>query len=507
MSIGKLCGMAVIVVIIAPLILGMVWPTGTETKDVYEVDPAMDLTDGLATREIPIYDAYRGPLNNLSEFSVRDGELFLGYPTPWSTTQNPNSYPYVRPDAAEEPEDVITSVTILDMARSGKSRWTLTGPLEYSGDEGTYEYADYWPATNALLLYSTQEPPKRVTPVSTDTLTATGREILAVSYGTPAAWIQTAGGMRPHIASPGIWTNGMDNKSVTMWVSLRAAPTGPYIEVEGVRLSMDSAGLVTVTSGEQSEFIGSAYRFFELQITPGSMKVTGLIGVDDFDDMAYNWGNSVTMSYDTDYPDGVPYVMIQGTDYTAWWVKSTESAIGTATGIRDAGIVPDAYWPSHAWQLQLINPSTFGDQIRIGSLTLPVNADGTVTVTSLDDGERSDQPIRSMHILSLVLDGQQEIYVNGVRVLEQSPAAVTVSLDGDWYVSVVLSKVTQETQTEYTWKVGSFGFDQAAFCLAGLMSCVAVAIGGTIWGRRSGERVLALQITMILAGAAYLVMM
>lgn len=507
MSIGKLCGMAVIIVVIAPLLLGMVWPTGTETKDVYEIEPAMDLTEGLATREVPVYDSYRGPLNNLSEISVRSGELFLGYPTPWSTTQNPNSYPYVRPDTSEEPEEIVTSVTILDLARSGKTRWTLTGPLVYSGDQSTYEYADYWPSTNALLLYSTQEPPKRITPVSTDTLTATGRSLGTVSYGTPAAWIETSAGLRPHIASPGIWTNGMDNRSVTMWVSLRAAPTGPYIEVEGVRLSIDSAGLVTVTSGNQSEFIGSAYKYFELQITPGSMTVTGLIGVDDFDDMAYSRGNSVSMSFQTDYQDGVPYIMIQGTDYTAWWVKSAESAIGVATGIRDAGIVPDSYYPSHAWQLQLINPSTFGTNLRIGSLTLPVNEDGTVTVTSLDDGETSSQPIRSMRILSLVLEGQQKIYVNGVRVLEQSPAAVTVSLDGDWYMSVVLSKVTQDTRTDYTWKVGSFGFDQAAYCLTGLMSCVAVAIGGTIWGRRSGERVLALQITMILAGAAFLVMM
>lgn len=507
MSIGKLCGMAIIIVVIAPVILGMVWPTGTETKDVYEVEPAMDLTDGLATREIPVFDAYRGPLNNLSEISIRSGDLFLGYPTPWATTQNPNSYPYVSPDSSNEPGEIVETVTILEMAQSGKTRWTVAGPLVYSGDQKTYEYADYWPSTNALLLYSTQEPPARVTPASTDTLTATGRSIQTVTYGTPAAWIQTASGMRPHIANPGIWTNGMDNRSVTMWVSLKAAPTGPYIEVEGVRLSIDSAGLVTVTAGDRSEFIGSAYRFFELQITPGSMTVTGLIGVDDFDDMAYSRGNSVTMSFQTDYPDGVPYIMIQGTDYTAWWVKSAESAIGTARGIRDASIVPDAYWPSHAWQLQLINPSTFGTDLKIGGLTLPVNEDGTVTVTSLDDGETSRQPIRSMRILSLVLNGQQEIYVNGVRVLEQSPGALTVSLDGDWYVSVVLSKVTQETQTSYTWKIGSFGFDQAAFCLAGLMSCVAVAIGGTIWGRRSGERVLALQITMALAGAAYLVMM
>lgn len=502
MSVGKLCGMAVIIVIIAPVILGMVWPTGTETKDVYEIEPAMDLTDGLESRDIPVFDTYKGPLNNLSEFSLRQGDLFLGYPVPWSTTQTPNNYPYVAPSPTGSEE----SITILDMAQSGKTRWTLTGPMEYSGDGEIYEYADYWPATNALMLYSTQDPPKRITPQSTDTLTATGLDIQPMSYGTPAAWIQTAAGLRPHTANPAIWTNGLDNRSVTMWVSLKTAPVGPWIEVEGVRLSIDTAGLVTVTSGQESEFIGSAYKFFELQITPGSITVTGLIGVEDFNDMTYNRGNSVTMAYEADYPDGVPYILIQGTDYAAWWVKSTESAIGTAKGIRDANIVPDAYWPSHAWQLQLINPSTFGTDLKIGALTLPVSS-GSVTVTSLDDGETSSQPIRGMRILSLVLEGQQQIYVNGIRVIEQSPGAVTVSLDGDWYVSVVLSKVTQETVDTYTWNIGSFGFDQAAFCLVGLMSCVAVAIGGTIWGRRSGERVLALQITMVLAGAAFLVMM
>lgn len=112
-----------------------------------------------------------------------------------------------------------------------------------------------------------------------------------------------------------------------------------------------------------------------------------------------------------------------------------------------------------------------------------------------------------MTVLSVVLEGQQEIYINGVKVLTQTPQSVTVTLHGEWYVSIVVSKVTQGQQDRFTWDVGHYAFDQAAFCLVGLLACVAVAIGGVIWGRVSGEKVLTLHITMILCGAAFLVMM
>ncbi len=494
MSIGKTCGMAVIIVVITPVLLGMVWPTGTETVDVWDVEPAMDLTTELDNREIRVYDTYSGPLNNLTLIGTG-----IGYPTPADTTEVPNPYPYV---AAETPT-TETSVTIGDLATSGKSRIVIDGTaMEYSGSSEEWTHADYIPNLNVLTLYSASDS-ARFTPTASQTISTSFGSMTVTSYGAATEWMDPDSGLIVPSADR-TWTNGMTNKSLTMWLRFLHAPMATSVTIDGALvLDRSTNGTLTATLGDETKTIGSTYSFIEVTLDQTGVTVTGLLGVDDFSDATWSRGNSVSFSM----PDAGTFhgISLHGS-YARFWVKSTVSDIGSTRGMSDVSVVPDSYYPSHAWQLQLLNPSTFGTSLGIGSLTLPVSS-GNVTVTSLDDGEQYDQPIRGMRILSLVLNGQQQIYVNGVKVLEQSPAAVTVSLNGDWYMSVVLSKVTQGTAENFTWSIGSFGFDQAAFCLAGLMSCVAVAIGGTIWGRRSGERVLALQLTMALAGAAFLVMM
>lgn len=495
MSVGKLCGMAVIVVVIAPLLLGMVWPTGTETVDVWDVEPAMDLTTELDNREIRVFDTYTGPLNNLTLI----GTGGIGYPTPADTTETPNPYPYVTAESTA----TETSVTIGDLATSGRSRIVIDGTsIEYSGSSGEWSHADYIPSLNVLTLYSSTDS-ARFTPTQSEELSTSFGSMTVTSYGTATEWMDPDGGLIVPAADR-TWTNGMTNRSMTMWLRFLRAPMATSVTIDGALvLDRSTDGTITATLGGDARTIGSVYSFVEVTLDQAGVTVTGLLGVDGFSDATWSRGNSV--SFGLPDPGTFNGVGLHGS-YVRYWVKSTVSDIGSTRGMSDVSIIPDSYYPSHAWQLQLINPSAFGTSLGIGSLVLPVSS-GSVTVTSLDDGERSDQPIRGMRILSLVLDGQQQIYVNGVRVMEQSPAAVTVSLNGDWYMSVVLSKVTQGTEENYTWSIGSFGFDQAAFCLVGLMSCVAVAIGGTVWGRRSGERVLALQLTMALAGAAYLVMM
>lgn len=495
MSVGKLCGMAVIIVVIAPLLLGMVWPTGTETVDVWDVEPAMDLTTELDNREIRVFDAYTGPLNNLTLI----GSGGIGYPTPASTTEVPNPYPYV---AAEAPT-TETTITIGDLATSGKSRIVIDGTaIEYSGSSGEWSHADYMPSLNVLTLYSASSL-ARFTPTASQTLSTSFGSMTVTGYGTATEWTDPDGGLIVPSADR-TWANGMTNRSMTMWLRFLRAPVATSVTIDdALVLDRSTDGTITATLGSDTRTIGGTYSFIEVTLDQTGVTVTGLLGVDGFLDATWSRGNSVSF----DVPEAGTFngVSLHGT-YARYWVKSTVSDIGSTRGMSDVSIVPDSYYPSHAWQLQLVNPSTFGTSLGIGSLVLPVSS-GSVTVTNLDNGEQSEQPIRGMRILSLVLEGQQKVYVNGIRVLEQSPAAVTVSLNGNWYMSVVLSKVTQGTAENYTWSIGSFGFDQAAYCLAGLMSCVAVAISGTIWGRRSGERVLALQITMILAGAAFLVMM
>lgn len=498
MSVGKLCGMAIIVVAIAPLLLGMIWPTDTETVDTWDVEPAMDLTGDLNNRVIPVFDRYAGPLNNLTVISAADE---LVYPDPVATTDVQNSWPVPVPTSG-----TASGAVIGDLANLGYTRWTAYGTMVYSGDGGSYGVADYFPATNALTLWAEGEP-HRFTPAIDDRLTASGADLQTVSYGAAAEYIDPAQGLSFQGGIPFYWTNNMLNRDVTLWIRFEQAPIPALVHVGGIKLEHAIDNTVTVTFGNgDPQQIGSVYDMFEIYMdVNGNCRVSGLIGAENFSDVTYTEGNSVTYQAAAS-SDPMPTMGPMRGSYASWWVKSAEAGIGSTKGMRDVSVVPDSYYPSHAWQLQLLNPSTFGSQISVGSIDLPV-VSGSVTVTDWDNSETTEVQVRSMKILSLVLDGKQQIYVNGIKIIEQIPAAVSVDLDGDWYVSVVMSKVTQSTQERYVWHVGSFGFDQTEFCLVGLLSCVGVAIGGTIWGRRNGERMLALHLTMILAGVAYLVMM
>lgn len=500
MSTGKTVGLAIIIVVICPIILGMVWPTSTETVDVWDVQPAMDLTSDLADREITVYDSYTGPLNNLTVYVPSVDAL--QFPTPRATTDVPNAYPV----SSIESTEAVQAVTISDMANSGKARYGIgssTG-MFYSGASGSYNYADYWPATNVLTLYDAYMNPTTVTPAGTDTITANGGQTISlITFGATSDYIDISQGFS-RSSTRWVWLNGLENRSIEMWLYWVPVNFSNIITIDSLTLTRSADGTITVTDGTVTEVLGSAYTYTRIVLeSDGTASVTGLIGVDSFQDTSFTAGNTVDGLTCTQ--DVKLFVSMKGT-YISWWVKRTVSSIATTTGIDNSAFTPDSYWPSHAWQVQLINPSTFGSSIGIGGITYPVT-DGSITVTNIDDGETTDMPVRGMRILSLVLDGQQHIYANGIPILTISPQAVTISLNGQWYMSVVLSEVQQGEKTNYIWDIGSFGFDQQSFCLVGLLSCVGVAIAGSVWGRTSGESVLALHITMILCGVAYLVML
>lgn len=503
MNIGKICGMAVIVVVIVPLILGFVWPTGTETEDVWEAEPALDITSSLSNSEVRVYDTYTGPLNNLS---IIHNDI-VTYPNAQSTTNTPNAYGIA---SVTETQNVST---FTPNNYGAPSRITVSGLMTYSDGE-TYNFADYWPKTNVLTLWRLGIP-YSFTPNISDVLTAAGNNLLQVDiYGAPSDYMDTKAGIRGATYTT-YWANGFMNKSVTIWA--KPGSTASFDVLGAVSLSKDNDGMVTATGNGESVVIGSAYDYFEIVVrNTGEVTVTGLLNVDNFIDTTYTKGNSTTFVYES---DDEPFAMIGiRAAYANYWVKSAQASIAMTKGIKDSVINPYSYYGQHAWQVTFLNPSTFGESITVGNQVFAVE-DGSITVTTTEtvtDPETQqtttvstdhELAVRNLSILSLIVDGVQKIYVGGYEIISQTPQTTTITLDGEWYMSVVQSKVVQSQHEKYVWEVGHFGFDQAAFCLAGLLSCVGVAIAGSIWGRTNGEKMLVLHITMILCGVAYLVMM
>lgn len=500
MNTGKLVGLAIIVVVIAPVLVGFVWPTGTEDIDSWEAEPAMDITGDLSNRSISVYDTYTGPLNNLTIY--KQSQDALVFPSPRSETDNPNSYPVSDIEGSAQAQ----SLTISDMLGTGKARYGIgsTTGFTITGDATVYTYGDFWPATNVLVLYDEDtNPVKTLTPAHSDVITG---DIAIITFGEPRAYVDLNDGLGGSL-SWWAWLNGLHNKSVDIWIQMTHTGFPNTIYVDSLEITWNNG--LTVTDGTETKQLGKVYEFIDVKLEEGKATVTGLIGVNSFTDSTYSEGNSLEFSRS----GTLDAIAMRGT-YMGWWVKSTTSAIASTTGISDSSFVPEDYYASHSWQVQVINPSTFGSSIVIATddetqiLTYSISEGRTIHITNLVTGEASDVPVRGLRILSLVLDGKQEIFIDGMQVMSiATPQNITVTLEGDWYTSVILSKVTQSTTTSYTWNIGNFGLDQAGFCFVGLLSCVAVAIAGSLWGRTSGESTLALHITMILCGIAYLVML
>lgn len=499
MNAGKLCGIAIIIVVVCPIIIGTFWPTETETVDIWETEPALDITGDLANKDVYVYDTYTGPLNNLSIADpARD---LIVFPTPRNTTATPNSYPV----SAIDETVTAQSVTISHMQQYGKSRYGIGdyNGFTITGDSGTYTFADYWPSTNTLILYNQgPTPEKTITPRLTDAITG---NLTIAAYGSPTAYMDTTAGLVGS-SSPFVWVNGMKNDSVTFWINMTRTPFSNTVTIDNVSLTWN-AGMLTVSDGQRTEDLGSAYDFVSVTISRETATVSGLIGVDSFADNGYTIGNTIELAS----ASAVDYVVLRGT-YMSWWAKSSVSAIGSTKGIQDSSFTPESYYGAHSWQAQIVNPSRFGTGISIKSADNSIDMtwlieDGNIPVTNSQTGEQFSQEVRGLRILSLILDGQQKIYVGGVEIASTgTPQNFTITLDGEWYTSAVVSKVVQGQKTNYVWKPGSFGFDTTEFCMVGIMACAAMSIAGSLWGRTSGSSVLALHITMIVCGVAYLCM-
>lgn len=497
MNTGKLVGLAIIIVVITPILVGYVWPSGTEDVDTWETDKAIDITGDLSNRDIVIYDTYTGPLNNLTVWNESQDALI--FPSPRSETSVENSYPV----SAIESTTQAQSLTVSDMLGTGRARYGIGSGTGFTvtGETGTYAYADFWPATNVMVLYDSDSVPvKTFTPELSDIVTG---DLTVLTFDEPRAYVDLSGGLGGS-AQYWLWLNGLDNRSVTFWINLTHTGFSNTVYIDGLTLTWNDG--LTVSDGTTTEPFGKVYSFVQITLTKDTATVTGLIGVDGFTDSTYSEGNSVEFARS----GSLSTVYMKGT-YMGWWVKSTVSGIGSTTGIRSSSFTPEDYTGIHSWQFQIINPSTFGSSITLaygGTETVWNVSEGrTISITNLVTGETEEEPVRGLRVLSLVIDGTQKIYFNGIEAVSITPQDVAVTLDDEWYTSVVLSKVEQGTSTNYIWNVGSFGLDQTSFCFIGLLSCVAVAIAGSLWGRTSGESTFALHITMILCGVAYLVML
>ena len=495
MSTSKLCGMAVIIVVIAPLLVGMVWPTGESIDTEYVASNEISLNGSIGNRDIPIVDSYSGPQNAL--YILNNG--FLTTPAFAQYSESPSNY--LKLGASEtKPAGAVDWLALNDYAAVIFGAVTVNGVAHISGI--------YYPANKMLLCQPFIGDGFDKILVDADTEATANWSYTAYSAADPAQYGLASEGLAGRSAAFD-WLNGFVSREAEIWISTESDGEFSISQVgtdnirRGVTVVVDD-GTITARDGvgiyTESAEIGSSsvYQFVSIRIDAddNKAKVYGILNAAKFNSTTYSYGNGV--EWDMDFSKITTLHMdMDG----RWWVTKTMSEIGTAKGILDAEITPTDYYPGSMWQLRFVNPAQYGDAIRFGSVSCAVDSSGQFTFTDAEGTERTSQ-IRGLIVASIVDNGAQTVRAGGY-VVYSGPVDpdYTVYLDGPWWMSVGLSKITAEQHRSFSYD--GFGLDMSSYCTVGALCCGAVFIIALLWGRRSGDNVLPLIITMGLSAAAF----
>lgn len=150
----------------------------------------------------------------------------------------------------------------------------------------------------------------------------------------------------------------------------------------------------------------------------------------------------------------------------------------------------------------IMDITKYGTSITFGSNTYAVdNKDGTITL----NGHKV--PVNNLALTSHWNGARYDNAISGT-VVSQSSTPATITFNGDWGASIETRSYDVTTVTETKWVPGQFSWDgvDTNFKLVGLMSSIAVFIGLSLYGRRSGARVLPLLVVCGGAALMFLVM-
>lgn len=499
MTPSKMCGLAVIIVVIAPLLVGLVWPTDESTETEYIASNEISLNGSIGNRDIPIMDSYTGPQNALYilDNHFLTAPAFAEYGASQSTYQKLGS-----------PETIAAGT--VDWLAMNDYAVVIFGVLDI--DNVRSLSGIYYPANKMLLhqnmISGTFE--KILVDAETEVIAQQGYQ--AYPAADPAEYGLASEGLAGR--SGGFqWINGFRNDEVEIWFSTETddtfaiSQTGADNITRGVSITIED-GTITAYDGpslyENSAEIGSTavYDYVSVRVDAANdqIKIYGILNAAKINSSTFSYGNGIDWDMDFDK------VTILDMEMPGrWWVTRTISDIGTAKGILDAEITPNDYYPGSMWQLRLVNPAQYGDQIRFGSVACAVNNAGQFTFDDTDGNEHTEQ-IRGLIVSSIVADSTQTVSINGYPIYSgEVDADYTIYLDGPWWLSVGLAKITTEDYRVFSW--GGFGLDLSQYCVIGGLCCGAVFVGGLLWGRRNGGNVFPLLITMGCCAAVFYCLM
>ena len=491
-------GAAILMIIVAvPIIVGYCWPTDSEMEPTWTTEDGSDITESLATVDIPIIDTYNGPNNNLWTYFLGGRPSYH----PVSIGDSPSNIP---DSAITSTVETLTSSESMDPADFSGYRldiYPLTGyvdilkdgiPLDHQFSSIAYypDSASIWGLEFSKMVHITVTPDMRIA-YGAYASPSHPVQVIFSEYAPTGKYVDLSAGFELDSQQDVYWSNGLMNRGATIWIKNDPGTSitiGPWNQA-GVTLNVNNT---MITANNVLLGSSAAYPYTEIEFHADGITVKGIIGADTFLDGGYSYGNVLELggtisSFET--------MAMRGT--AIFEIKRTTSEIGTSKGMQDATITPYDYFPHYSWQVVLSQPAQFGDHISIGGGSYYVY-DGAIHIGT------DVVPIRDMAILSLLLDGVQHIYINGFEVRSESPNPDEhIVLWGDWYVNVEIYDVSQGVQEHYLWSIGSFGLDHTGYCMVGIMTALTMALAGGMYGKRSASKAAVILLISGMSAAAY----
>lgn len=167
--------------------------------------------------------------------------------------------------------------------------------------------------------------------------------------------------------------------------------------------------------------------------------------------------------------------------------------------IRDVTYNPSSFMTNPA--TKLTNLVEWGSTLTFGGVTYTVARDGNITM-----GTRSVS-LNNMVLDSVPVAGGYENRINGI-VVSTTPQPSQIVFGGDWQVNIGITGMTAVSKESTHWVAGKFAWQgiDTNFKMAGLLASLGAFIGLSIYGRRSGTKVMPLLIVCGGAALMFLVM-
>ena len=557
---AKLCGLVVMLCVIAPVCVGYAWPVDAGENTIYEVGYQSNITKDIANGDVNVYTEFIDPfVNNWNVFEdnidgVYTSGIYDQVNAPDTTTGNYSSIPAYAGflDPVQVTSDSSGYYSINDINQWLDDNYPVsvaTGalPSEYTGavlfSVGSWDnlyvgnFIDaraviYYPSSNTLF-YITSDEKMYLNEWNTSVIfygdVSTSYDVNCTLFvlqekiiqSYPPLFVDTKFGFNVPTRGNGTpyWYNGYTNASADILFKLnRGNEVSMYIgdSNEKIRINVDAWGDITVYSLGDSQFLGSVDNFPYILVTPNAyqnkVEVVGLIGLSDFID-DYNLHKRLTITIDQDIDPFTYMTIYDSGSYDEgkpkYYIPRTFSNISTTQGINNGSVDLKLY-------------ANDGDgQIRFGSLTvwpegsqvIEVRANGSNFYGSItEDGTLTFNGTETFtgSIKNLIISSIGDtVYFNGKATIVRSSYIYdcVISLNGEWLGQIYYADLTGSTSPTYSWIPGGFGLDVGGFCMCGLMTSGGSGLACMLYGRRSGGKALLVGITATICAAVYLVLL